>query len=176
MNFIFIIYSVLFASICNAQSLTNVKTALFRTNEWTTNVNYLSANSSDFAHTYIIKSECETVVKFQEVFCMGKSVNVTVTNVFDDLDVRNLSIKSNESFDCSSNIQNANVAALNSRYSKGEIRLPSGTYSIAMKLENQDQVLGFRGYAVKAQLPLDRLIVASQCRSRFNPNKLRKEE
>lgn len=164
-----VVFFFLFA-LCHAQNLTNVDTALFSANEWTLNLNYLSANSSDFWRTFILKTECDTVVKFQEVFCMGKSVNVTATNLFNSTDVRHLVIQSNQTFSCSSNLQDPNVAALDNRYSKGQLVLPGGTFSIAMKLDNFTQVLGYRGYALKAQLPLDRLVVASKCRERHNPN------
>lgn len=152
------------------QNLTDVKTALFRNNEWTMNINYLSANSSAFWRTYLLNAECDTLVKFQEVFCTGKSVNVTVSNLFNGTDVRDLVIRSDQAFNCSSNVQDPNVAALDARYSKGEMLLPAGTWSISMALDNFTNVLGYRGYAVKAQLPIDRLVVASKCRDRHNPN------
>ena len=154
-----------------AQSLINVKSALFRDAAWNLNVNYLSANSSDFWHTYILKADCDTVVKFQEVYCMGKSVNVSISDMFNSTNVRKLVIQSTEPFNCSSNIQEPDVAALNPRYSKGQVRLPKGVYEISMKLDDYENVLGYRGYAVKASLPIDRLVVASKCRDRHNPNK-----
>lgn len=154
-----------------SQGLTNVKEALFRNNDWLINVNYIIANSSDFGRNYILKAECETVVKFQEVFCLGKSVNVTVTDLFDPVKVYNLYIESNQDFSCSSNIQDPNEAILDSHYSKGEIVLPIGTYSISMKLDKFDQVLGYRGFAVKASVPLERMIIANKCRDERNPNK-----
>lgn len=154
-----------------SQSLVNVKTALFRNNDWVINVNYLNANSSDFWREYILKAECETVIKFQEVFCFGKSVNVTVTDLFDSTKVYKLEIKSNQNFSCSKNVQNPNEAVLDPRYSKGEMVLPTGTYSIKMKLDKFDQVLGYRGYAVKASVPLERMIINNKCRDPHNPNK-----
>ena len=157
--------------LASTQNMTNVKAALFRNNDWVINVNYLSANSSDFWHKYILKAECETVVKFQEVFCLGKSINVTATDLFDSAKVYKLAIKSNENVNCSSNVQDPNEAVLDSRYSKGEMVLPAGTYSISMKLDNFDQVLGYRGYAVKASIPMERMIINSKCIDPRNPNK-----
>ena len=153
-----------------SQELTNVKTALFLTNDWVTNINYLEANSSDFGLTFIMKSECETVVKFQEVYCLGKSINVIITDLLKPGKVYNLLIESKQNFSCSSNVQSPDEAALNPLYSKGEITLPVGVYSIAMKLDQYEQVLGFRGYAVKAFAPLSRLLIANTCRDRHNPN------
>jgi hypothetical protein len=153
-----------------SQGLTNVKSALFRDNKWVINVNYLSSNSSDFWSEYILKADCETVVKFQEVFCLGKSVNVTITDIFDSTKVRKLFIKSNQTFSCSSNVENPNETILNSRYSRAEIVLPTGTYSIKMKLDKYKLVLGYRGYAVKASIPLERTIINSKCRDPRNPN------
>lgn len=160
-----------FAKFAAAQNLTNVQAALFHDNVWAMNVNFLNANSSDFWHKYVLKTDCDALVQFQEVYCLGKSVNVTITNLFDSANVYNLTIKSNQTFSCSSNIQDPSEAILDPRYSKGEIKLPSGVWSIAMKLDNFTQVLGYRGYAVKATVPIDRMIVASKCRSRINPNK-----
>lgn len=164
------ILPLLFLVSASAQSLTNVKAALFRNNDWVINVNYLSANSTDFWRNYILKAECETVVKFQEVFCLGKSVNVTISDMFNTTNVIKLTIKSNQNFTCSSNVQNPDEAILDPRYSKAEIILPRGTWSISMKLDKFDQVLGYRGYAVKAFVPLERLLIANTCRSRHNPN------
>ena len=169
-------FSILFSllaifNLAASQNLTNVKTALFRNNDWHTNVNYIYSNSSDFGHSYILKTECESVVKFQEVFCLGKSINVIVTDLYDPTKVYYLFIESNQSFSCSSNVQDPNEAILDSRYSKGEIVLPTGTYSISMKLDKFEQVLGYRGYAVKASVPLERMIIANKCRDNRNPNK-----
>ena len=82
------------ASLFHCQSqMTDVKVALFRNNNWVLNVNYLQANSSSFWREYILNTECETVVKFQEVFCVGKSVDVTAVDVFDNTKVYHLNIK-----------------------------------------------------------------------------------
>ena len=161
------------AAFCHAQTsqnLTNVKSALFRNGDWNLNVNYLSANSSDFWHTFVLKAECETIVQFQEIYCLGKSIYVSIKDKFDSTNMRNLSIISNEAFNCSSNVQNPDVAALDPQYAKGQARLPKGVYEISMKLYNYTNVLGYRGYAVKASVPIDRLVVASKCRERHNPN------
>lgn len=157
---------------CAAQdeNLTNVKSALFRDGVWNLNVNYLSANSPDFWHKYVLKLECESVVKFQEAYCLGKSIHVLISDMKDSSKSYNLTVNSKETFDCSSNIQDPNVAALNSRYAKGQILLPKGIYSVAMKLDNYTNVLGFRGYYVKASVPIDRIILTNKCRSRRNPN------
>lgn len=152
------------------QNLTNVPSALFRNAIWNLNVNYLSANSPDFWRTYLLKADCDTLVQFQELYCMGKSINVTIADVFNSSSIRNLSIVSTEPFNCSSNAQEPDVAALDSRYAQGQVRLPQGVYAISMKLDNYTNVLGYRGYAVKASVPLDRLVVASKCRVRHNPN------
>lgn len=152
------------------QALTNVKTALFVNNNWELNVNYLDANSPDFWHLYLLNAPCDTLIKFQEVYCLGKSINVTITNLQDTTKMYNLSVISNQPFNCSSNIQTANEAALDPRYAKGQITLPTGIYSIAMKLLDEQNVLGFRGYDVKASVSLDRLLLAGQCRKRQNHN------
>lgn len=160
---------VLFA-VVRAQNLTNVKSALFRDGNWNLNVNYLSANSSDFWHTYVLKADCDTEVQFQELYCLGKSVNVSISDMFNTSNVFNLTIQSTQPFNCSSNVQDPDVAAMDPRYSHGQVRLPQGVYAISMKLDNYTNVLGYRGYAVKASVPIDRLVVASKCRERHNPN------
>ena len=158
-------------SFCSGQSnLTNVQTALFRNNIWDLNVNYISANSSSFWREYILKADCETVVKFQEVFCIGKSINVIISNLLDSKKVYNLKIDSKLPYNCTLNIQNANEAALNPLYSKGQVTLPTGLYSIKMKLDDYQNVLGFRGFALKASVSLDRLLLARKCRVIRNQN------
>ena len=150
--------------------LTNVKIALFKNSKWAVNVNYLDANSADFWRTYVIQTKCETLLQFQEVYCLGKSVNVTITDLDDPENIKKLIIKSQEPISCSLNLQDPDEAALNPRYSKGEIVLQKGNYSISMKLDKFTDVKGYRGYAVKASVPINRLIVASKCRARHNPN------
>lgn len=169
---LFSFVSVLFCLLLNGiqGQLTNVKVALFRDNNWLINVNYLSANSSSFWREYILKADCETVLKFQEVYCLGKSINITIKDLFDSQKIYLLDIKSQVGYNCSSNVQDPDVAALDPLYSKGEIVLPKGVYSINMRLDDYENVLGFRGYAVKASVTLDRLILSRKCRSRHNPN------
>lgn len=157
-------------SVVLGQNMTNVKFALFRDNNWLINSNFIAANSSDFWRTYVLKAECETIVNFQEVFCLGKSVNVTITNLMDVEQITKLSIKSHENASCTENVGNPDVAALNPKYAKGSVILPTGLYSIKMTLLDYENVLGYRGYAVKASVPLNRLLVASKCRARHNPN------
>lgn len=151
-------------------SLTNVPTALFVDNNWELNVNFIDANSSDFWHLYLLKAECDTLLQFQEVYCLGKSINVTIVDLQNDLNVYKLSVVSDQAFNCSSNIQTANEAALDPRYAKGQILLPTGSYSVKMKLLDEQNVLGFRGYDVKASVSIDRLRLAGQCRKRENHN------
>ena len=154
------------------QNMTNVKMALFRDNNWSINSNFIAANSSDFWRTYVLKAECETLVNFQEVFCLGKSVNITITDLGTEIVVSQLSIESDQNYSCAtSNVENPDIAALDPKYAKGQVVLPTGLYSIKMDLLDQENVLGYRGYAVKASAPLNRLIVSSKCRSRHNPNK-----
>lgn len=169
-NFTIPIFLILLVQF-TASQLTNVKTALFRDNNWVINVNYLSANSSLFGREYILKAECETDVQFQEVFCLGKSISVTITNMFDSQKVYNLFIESNQNYNCSINVQNPNEAAMIPLYSNGQITLPKGVYSIVMNLDDYEDVLGFRGYAVKASVSLDRLLISRKCRPRHTPNK-----
>lgn len=165
------VFLLCFSLILAQGHLTNVKVALFPNNNWALNVNYLSANSSSFWREYILKADCSTVVKFQEVFCLGKSVNVTAVDLFDPSNIYQLNIKSNQTFNCSSNIQDPDVAAMDPLYSSGQLTLPKGVYSIKMKLDDYENVLGYRGYAVKASVSLDRLLLARKCRARHNPNK-----
>lgn len=152
------------------QELTNVKTALFPTNVWDINVNYLSADSPDFWRDYVLKVECESVIKFQEMYCLGKSIHVTVTNLDNPSIIYNLDVQSNQPFDCSSNVQRPDEAQMDPRYSHGELTVPTGVYLIKMKLEDYQNVLGFRGFAIKADVSLKRLIAASKCRPRYNAN------
>lgn len=157
-------------SAVSAQNLTNVKSALFRNGNWNLNVNYLAADSPDFWRTYLLKADCDTLLQFQELYCMGKSINVSISDVVNSSVVRTLAIQSTEPFNCSSNIQEPDVAALDSRYAQGQVRLPQGLYAISMQLDNYTNVLGYRGYAVKASVPIDRLVAASKCRAHHNPN------
>ncbi len=152
------------------QPLINVKTALFRDNEWTLNVNNLAANSSSFWREYILKAECDTIVKFQEVFCLGKSINVTIKDLYDSDKIYLLDIASKVNHTCSINVQYADVAEMNTLYSSGQIVLPKGVYSINMRLDDYQNVKGYRGYAVKASVTLDRFLLSRKCLARHNPN------
>ena len=129
-----------------------------------------SANSSDFWRTYVLKADCDTEIQFQELYWFGKSVNVSISDMFNTSNVFNLTIQSTQPFNCSSNVQDPDVAAMDPRYHTVKFVCPQGVYAISMKLDNYTNVLGYRGYAVKASVPIDRLVVASKCRERHNPN------
>lgn len=164
---------VVLASLVHGQSaLTDVPAALFVDNNWIVNVNYIDANSTAFYNQYELRAMCRTLLQFQEVFCLGKSVNVTIVKHGTPDVTTHLSVLSTQSYSCSSNVQDPNAAARINTYAQGEVLLSAGNYTISMDLLDGDttDILGFRGYGVRAAIPLPTLVLASTCRSRRDSN------
>lgn len=70
------------------------------------------------------------------------------------------------------NVQDPNQAILIANYTKGNVTVPAGNYTISMNLVNatSSEILGFRGFAIRASTPIERLVLASKCRTNLHQN------
>lgn len=167
----FCFFSLIFSTLAQ-QPLFDVPSALFDDGLWRVNVNYLSANSTKMYNEYKLVAPCTTRLQFQEVFCLGKSVQIMITDDNNPASLQTFTMNSTAPYNCSMNVQDPAQAALISNYTRGEIVLPAGNFSIKMNLldGNTTNILGYRGFAVRASIPVETIALASKCRSNLRPN------
>jgi hypothetical protein len=159
-------------SVLAQQPLFDVPSALFGDGLWRVNVNFLSANSTKMYNEYKLIAPCITRLQFQELYCLGKSMQVIIYDDSDPVNMKLLSLNSTVPYNCSMNVQDPAQAALMPDYTRGEVTLPAGNFSIKMNLldGNTTDILGFRGFAVRASIPVETVVLASKCRSGLRPN------
>ncbi len=159
-------------SVLAQQQLVDVPSVMFDAGLWRVNVNYLEANSTKMYNLYKLTSSCTTRLQFQEIFCLGKSIEVSVTDDNDPTSIQLLTIESTVPYNCSVNVQNPDQTALIPAYSRGELSLPGGNYTIRMNMKdgNTTDILGYRGYAIRASIPVENIVLASKCQSDLHQN------
>lgn len=169
---LFFLFSILFLCVRSQQALFDVPSALFVDGLWKVNVNYLDANSTKMYNQYKMEAVCDTLVQFQEIFCLGKSLSVSIQDDDDPSALQTLMLNSTSPYNCSMNVQDPNQAILIANYTQGNVTLPAGNYTISMNLVNGNtsEILGFRGFAIRASTPVERIILASKCRTNFHQN------
>lgn len=154
------------------QSLVDVPAALFEDGLWRVNVNYVSADSVKMYNEYKLAAACTTHLEFQEIYCLGKSIEVIITDDNDPSSVKTLAVNSTVPYNCTLNVQDPDQAALMPQYAHGHVFVPAGNYSIKMRMQegNTTDILGYRGFAVRASVPVETLALASKCRHDLHQN------